>query len=128
MVAMTTPYYAAACQTDFACPASRDEIAERTSHMCKMAEQAITGYEPFHDVRLLAFPEFAHAAPVYDSIAKLRNRHAVPLPNEHTNHYHRTFNHQNLNVRNGKLAGSPRLVMANISVWCTSENDFQDLH
>jgi hypothetical protein len=48
--------------------------------MCKMAEQAITGYEPFHDVRLLAFPEFAHAAPIYDSMAKLRDRLAVPIP------------------------------------------------
>lgn len=86
---MSTLYYAAACQTDFACPASRDEITERTSHMCKMAEQTITGYEPFHDVRLLTFPEFAHAAPVYDSVAKLRDRLAVPLPNEHTDNYHR---------------------------------------
>jgi predicted amidohydrolase len=54
-----------------------------------MAEQTITGYEPFHDVRLLTFPEFSHAAPVYDSVAKLRDRLAVPLPNEHTDHYHR---------------------------------------
>jgi len=86
---MSSLYYAAACQTDFACPTSRDEITERTSHMCNMAEQTITGYEPFHDVRLLAFPEFAHAAPVYDSVAKLRDRLAVPLPNEHTDKYHR---------------------------------------
>lgn len=86
---MTSLYYAAACQTDFACPTSRDQIAERTSHMCGMAEQTIIGYEPFHDVRLLAFPEFAHAAPIYDSVAKLRDRLAIPLPNEHTDQYQR---------------------------------------
>jgi len=80
-------YYAAACQTAFACPTTRDEIAARTKRMCEMAEQTITGYEPFFDVRLLAFPEFAHAAPIYDSVRKLRERLAVPVPNEHTDRY-----------------------------------------
>lgn len=80
-------YYAACCQTDFACPRDRSEIAERTRRMCQRVEQTIIGYEPFFDVRLLAFPEFAHAAPVYDSVAELRNRLAVPVPNEHTERY-----------------------------------------
>ena len=80
-------YYAAACQTAFACPTTRDEIAVRTRRMCTIAEQTVTGYEPFFDVRLLAFPEFAHAAPIYDSIDKLRDRLAVELPNEHTDRY-----------------------------------------
>jgi predicted amidohydrolase len=84
---MPSLYYAAACQTSFPCPSTRDEIAERTQHMCNMAEHAIIGYEPFHDVRLLVFPEFAHAAPIYDSVAKLRDRLAVPVPNEHTDKY-----------------------------------------
>ena len=73
-------YYAATCQTDFPCPLTRDEIAERTRRMCAIAEQTIGGYEPFFDVRLLVFPEFAHAAPIYDSVAKLRRRLAVPVP------------------------------------------------
>ena len=34
--------------------------------MCEIAENAIVGYEPFFDVRLLAFPEFAHAASIHD--------------------------------------------------------------
>ena len=67
---MTRLYYAAACQTAFSCPADRDGIAERTIRMCAIAEHTIAGYEPFHDVRLLAFPEFAHAAPIYDSVKK----------------------------------------------------------
>jgi len=85
--AMPAPYYAAACQTSFECPKSREEIADRVSRMCAMAENAIVGYEPFFDVRLLAFPEFAHAAPIFDSVEKLRDRLAVRLPNEHTDRY-----------------------------------------
>ena len=84
---MSGPYYAAACQTAFECPKSRDEIADRVGRMCAMAENAILGYEPFFDVRLLAFPEFAHAAPIFDSVEKLRDRLAVRLPNEHTDRY-----------------------------------------
>ncbi|MCZ6543285.1 MAG: nitrilase [Planctomycetota bacterium] len=80
-------YYAAACQTAFDCPANRSEIGQRTARMCEIAEQTILGYEPFFDVRLLAFPEFAHAAPIYDSVAKLRDRLAVPVPNEYTDRY-----------------------------------------
>lgn len=57
--------------------------------MCSMVENTIIGYEPFHDVRLLVFPEFAHAAPIYDSVTKLRDRLAVTLPNEHTDAYQR---------------------------------------
>jgi hypothetical protein len=47
-------FYAAACQTDFPCPSTRAEIADRTRRMCGTVEQTIIGYEPFLDVRLLA--------------------------------------------------------------------------
>jgi formamidase len=57
--------------------------------MCAIAEQTIAGYEPFFDVRLLVFPEFAHAAPAYETISALRKHLAVPLPNEHTEAYER---------------------------------------
>ena len=65
-------YYAAACQTDFAAAISRDEIAARTERMAELVKHTITGYEPFFDVRLLAFPEFAHAAAIYNSVVELR--------------------------------------------------------
>lgn len=84
---MSRLYYAAACQTDFPCPATRQEVAERTKRMCDMVEFTVQGYEPFFDVRLLAFPEFAHAAPIYDSVARLQDRLALPVPNEHTDRY-----------------------------------------
>lgn len=54
-----------------------------------MIDCTIAGYEPFFDVRLLVFPEFAHAAPVYDTVTKLRERLAVEVPNEHTDAYAR---------------------------------------
>lgn len=50
-------------------------------------EYTIGGYEPFFDVRLLVFPEFAHAAPVYETVSKLREKLAIPVPNEHTQKY-----------------------------------------
>ena len=80
-------FYAAACQTSFPCPTDRSEIASRCSRMCEIAENTIIGYEPFFDVRLLVFSEFAHAAPIYSSVAELREHLAVPLPNEHTENY-----------------------------------------
>jgi predicted amidohydrolase len=84
---MAQRYYAAACQTDFGCPADRGEIEARVRRMGELVEQTITGYEPFFDVRLLVFPEFAHAGPVYESVEKLRDRLAVEIPNEHTDRY-----------------------------------------
>ncbi|MCG6872323.1 MAG: nitrilase [Gammaproteobacteria bacterium] len=86
---MSRTCYAAACQTDFPYPTRREEISDRTTRMCEIIEQTITGYEPFFDVRLLAFPEFAHAVPIHDSARKLRERLAVPVPNEHTQRYER---------------------------------------
>jgi predicted amidohydrolase len=82
-----TRYLAAACQTDFAVPRDRAEIADRVSHMLLMIDRAVVGYRPFGDVKLLAFPEFGHAAPVYETVAELADRLAVAIPNEHTDRY-----------------------------------------
>ena len=62
---MPTPlrYLAAACQTDFPNPATRADIPDRCGRMLAMIDMAAVGYEPFGDVRLVVFPEFAHAAP-----------------------------------------------------------------
>ena len=53
-------YYAAACQVDMGNPADRGEISARVDRMLEMVENAVVGYEPFFDVRLVVFPEFAH--------------------------------------------------------------------
>ena len=55
--------------------------------MLDMAEQAVVGYEPFFDVRLITFPEFAHAVPVYEDVRTLRERLAIEVPNKHVDRY-----------------------------------------
>ena len=80
-------YYAAACQTDLPCPRHRDEIPGRVGHLLAMIDQAVVGYGPFFDVRLVVFPEFAHAAPVYETVDELLDKLAVPIPNDHTDRY-----------------------------------------
>lgn len=82
-------YYAAACQTDFPSARDRSEIADRVRRMGATIERTIVGYEPFFDVRLLVFPEFAHTPPVYDTVPKLIDKLAVEIPNEHTEAYAR---------------------------------------
>jgi predicted amidohydrolase len=86
---MTAPlrYYAAACQTDLPCPRDRAELHERVGTLIAMIDRAVVGYGPFFDVKLLVFPEFAHAAPVYETVEELRDRLAVPIPNEQTDRY-----------------------------------------
>ena len=82
-------YYAAACQIDSPCPRKRDEIAPRVRRMIEMIDYAVGGYEPFFDVRLIVFPEFAHAAPVYPTVKELIEHLALKIPNEHTDRYAR---------------------------------------
>src|SRR5262245_56146683 len=79
--------YAAGCQTGFAAPKTRREIAARVDRMIEMIDSAVLGYEPFFPVRLVVFPEFAHSPPVYYSVHELLEQLAVPLPNEHTDRY-----------------------------------------
>lgn len=80
-------YAAAACQVDFPNPAHRREIKRHTDRMLQMISHAVEGYAPFLPVKLVVFPEFAHAAPVYLTVAELLEKLAVPIPNEHTERY-----------------------------------------
>src|SRR5690348_9669744 len=77
-------YSAAACQTDFANPLNRAQMRANTDRMLAMIDAAVAGAAPFLPVRLVVFPEFAHAAPVYPTVGELRERLAVEIPNEHT--------------------------------------------
>lgn len=96
-------YLAAAVSTDFPCPKSRTEIAERVDRMLAMIDMAIVGYEPFGDVRLIVFPEFAHAAPIYLTPAELLDKLAVPVPNEHTDRYIRKAKERNVFIQTGSF-------------------------
>ena len=80
-------YYAAACQLDLANPRSRGEIKPRVDRMLEMIDYAVGGYQPFFDVKLVVFPEFAHSAPIYTTVEQLAERLAIPIPNEHTDRY-----------------------------------------
>lgn len=83
----TARYYAACCQTDLPCTRGRDELPGRVGTLLAMAERAVVGYGPFFDVRLIVFPEFAHAAPVYETAEELRDKLAVEIPNDATDRY-----------------------------------------
>ena len=94
-------YYAAACQTDLPCPRHRDEIAPRVGHLLDMVDRAVVGYEPFFDIRLVVFPEFAHTAPIYQTAAELIDKLAVPIPNEHTDRYVKKAHERRLYIQTG---------------------------
>jgi predicted amidohydrolase len=55
-----------------------------TGRMLSMIDSAVAGSAPFLPVRLVVFPEFAHAAPILPTVAELIEKLAVAIPNEHT--------------------------------------------
>jgi predicted amidohydrolase len=59
-------------------------MQKNTDRMLAMIDAAVAGSAPFLPVRLVVFPEFGHAAPVYATLDELRTHLAVPVPNEHT--------------------------------------------
>ena len=102
-------YYAAACQIDSPNPRTRDEIAGRTRRMLEMIDFAVQGYAPYFDVRLVVFPEFAHAAPVYHTAAELLEHLAIPIPNEHTDRYVKKAKELGIYIQTGTfLESDPR--------------------
>jgi predicted amidohydrolase len=77
-------YGVAACQTDLPNPADRRAMRLNTDRIVDMIDAAVAGSGPFLPVRLIVFPEFAHAAPVYATVPDLLAHLAVEIPNEHT--------------------------------------------
>jgi predicted amidohydrolase len=71
--------------------------------MLAMIDRAVIGYRPFGDVRLVVFPEFGHAAPVYESVEELRDKLAIPIPNEHTDRYHRKARELGVHIQTGSF-------------------------
>ena len=102
-------YAAAACQTDLTSPADRQHMAANTSRMLAMIDAAVAGARPFLPVRLIVFPEFAHAAPIFPTAVELLERLAVPIPNEHTDRLHRKAREHDLYIQSGSmLEADPR--------------------
>ncbi len=116
---MIERYYAACCQIDMPCPRSRDEIPRRVDRFLGMVDRCALGYAPFFDIRLVVFPEFAHAVPIYDNLAQLRAQLAVPIPNEHTDRYVAKARERNLYIQTGTfLEVDPRWPEAIFNTTC----------
>jgi predicted amidohydrolase len=96
-------YAAAACQTDFPNPLDRRHMHENTSRMLAMIDAALAGSAPFLPVRLVVFPEFAHAAPVYPTVAELLDKLALPIPNEQTDRLERKAREHGIYIQTGSM-------------------------
>src|SRR5262245_50087889 len=100
---MTIRYAAAACQTDFPNPLDRRQMTANTDRMLSMIDSAVAGSAPFLPVRLIVFPEFAHAAPVYPTVEELIDKLAVPIPNEHTDRLERKAREHDVYIQSGSM-------------------------
>jgi len=96
-------YSVAACQTDFPNPPTRAAMRNNTDRMLAMIDAAVAGSRPFLPVRLIAFPEFAHAAPVYPSVEELTAKLAVEIPNEHTDRLQRKAREHDVYIQSGSM-------------------------
>jgi predicted amidohydrolase len=74
-----------------------------TDRILAMIDAAVAGAAPFLPVKLVAFPEFAHAAPVYPTVAELRRHLAVEIPNEHTERLWRKAREHDVYIQSGSM-------------------------
>src|SRR5687767_15437530 len=98
-----TRYSVAACQTDMPNPIERREMRRNTERMLSLIDSAVAGSAPFLPVRLVVFPEFAHAAPVFPSVEELLDRLAVPIPNEHTERLEGKARQHGIYIQSGSM-------------------------
>src|SRR5262249_44521867 len=96
-------YSAACCQTDLPNPIERGQMRANTDRMLSMIDSAVAGALPFLPVRLVVFPEFAHAAPVFATAAELIEKLAVPVPNEHTERIAAKAREHDIYVQTGSM-------------------------
>jgi formamidase len=96
-------YSAAACQTDLSNPVDRRQMRSNTDRMLSMIDSAVAGSAPFLPVRLVVFPEFAHAAPVFPTVQELLQKLTVPIPNEHTERLILKAREHDLYIQSGSM-------------------------
>src|ERR1051326_3263960 len=99
-------YSVAACQTDHANPIDRRGMRSNTDRMLNMIDSAVAGAAPFLPVRLVVFPEFAHAAPVFATVGELLEKLAVPIPNEHTERLTAKAREHGIYIQSGSMIES----------------------
>lgn len=116
---MDLKYYAAAIQTDMPNPLHRGEMRRSTERILYLIDQAVIGYAPFLPVRLLVFPEFSHAAPVYPTLKELREKLGVEIPNEHTQKLSEKAREHNVYIQSGSmLETDPKYLNAVFNTTC----------
>src|ERR1700704_1308467 len=96
-------YSVAACQTDMSNPIERAGMRANTDRMLSIIDSAVAGAAPFLPVRLLVFPEFAHSAPVFVTVAELIEKLAVPIPNEHTERLAQKAREHDIYIQSGSM-------------------------
>ena len=96
-------FSAACCQTDLANPLDRRQMASNTDRILSLIDSAVAGSAPFLPVRLVVFPEFAHAAPVFPTVRELREKLAVRIPNEHTERLADKAREHDLYIQSGSM-------------------------
>jgi len=96
-------YSAAACQTDLPNPVDRRGMRRNTDRILSMIDSAVAGSAPFLPVKLIVFPEFAHAAPVFPTAAELIEKLAVEIPNEHTERLWEKAREHNIYIQSGSM-------------------------
>src|SRR5215210_5705791 len=84
-------------------PVERREMRCNTDRMLSMIDSAVAGSAPFLPVRLVVFPEFAHAAPVFPTVRELLEKLAVRIPNEHTDRLTAKAREHNVYVQSGSM-------------------------
>lgn len=93
----------AACQTDMPNPLTRQEMKRNTARVLSMIDAAVAGAAPFLPVRLVVFPEFAHAAPVFATVKELTEKLAVSVPNEHTEALEQKAREHDIYIQSGTM-------------------------
>ena len=96
-------YSVAVCQTDLPNPVDRRQMRANTDRMLSMIDSAVAGAAPFLPVRLVVFPEFAHAAPVFPTVAELLEKLAVQIPNQHTEALERKAREHGIYIQSGSM-------------------------
>lgn len=96
-------YSAAACQTDMTNPLDRRAMRSNTDRILSMIDAAVAGSAPFLPVRLVVFPEFAHAAPIFPTVTELRQKLTVPIPNEHTERLTEKAREHDIYIQSGSM-------------------------
>src|SRR6184192_493196 len=96
-------YSVACCQTDMPNPIERQAMRANTDRMLSMIDSAVAGAAPFLPVRLIVFPEFSHAAPVFETAKELREKLAIQIPNEHTERLELKAREHDIYIQSGSM-------------------------